>query len=266
MRILIALGLTLAGALALLAIPGGGAAAEPDGSAVMTWSRTGGFAGVSHSLRVGTGRRAVAVRDGQRFEKRLSPTRYERLRALLDEARLETLKPRYPAPGAADTFQYAVGYRGHTVSADETKVPARLKPALAALSKVFDDVAAGQAFRAPENDALADARARWRAANLRSYRFRLRVACFCPGAGRHRVIRVRDGRPHGGNGAQTAVDTVPEMFRQIAEALRSSEAGEVSVRYDQALGYPRRASIDHIEAAMDDEISWTADRLRPPAR
>lgn len=80
------------------------------------------------------------------------------------------------------------------------------------------------------------------------------------------MIRVRDGRPHGGRGADTVVDTVPEMFAQIADALESPDSGEVDVTYDPERGFPRSASVDRIRMAIDDEISWTADRLRPLAR
>lgn len=263
MRTLIVTGLLAALAGALVGAPGGGARSE--GSAVITWARTGGFAGVSDSLRIGTGRRAVALRDGERFTRRLSARRYAHLRALLDRAHLESLKPRYPAPGAADTFQYAVGYRGHSVQADETKVPERLGPVLAALGRVFDDLQDRPALNDPRRAALSAARARWRTAGLRSYRFRLRVVCYCPGAGTRRTIRVRDGKPHGGQGADSVVDTVPEMFGQIAAALNSSRSGDVAVRYDAELGYPRSASIDRIKAAIDDEISWSAGGLRPLA-
>jgi hypothetical protein len=126
---------------------------------------------------------------------------------------------------------------------------------------VFDDLRSSR-LQDPRQSGLAAARARWRRAGLRSYRFRLRVSCFCPGAGEERTIRVRDGRPHGGEGADAVVDTVPEMFRQIRDALRSDDSGDVAVRYDEKLGYPRRASIDRIEMAIDDEISWTARGLR----
>lgn len=160
---LIALGLALATAAVLAVAPGGGAAEEqPAGSAVMTWARSGGIAGITHTLRIGTGRRAVAVRDGHRATMRLSRKRYARLRALLDEADLASLRRSYPNPGAADTFQYSVGYRGHRVHADETRVPQRLRPALAALSAVFDDVADRQSFQDPRRAALAAARARWK--------------------------------------------------------------------------------------------------------
>jgi hypothetical protein len=52
-------------------------------------------------------------------------------------------------------------------------------------------------------------------------------------------------------------------FAQIREALDDPKAGKVAVRYDAHRGFPRRASIDRIKNAIDDEIAWTVDRFRP---
>ena len=102
----------------------------------------------------------------------------------------------------------------------------------------------------------------WSDQHLRDYRFRLRVRCFCP-SGNHAVtVTVRDGRPTGASGFQRRLDTVPEMFAAIRRALDNSNAGAVTVRYDRRRGFPRSASIDRIENAIDDEYGWTADRFR----
>lgn len=266
MRTLVALVLSvLTVVVVLLAVPGGGAAAEKlTGKPVIAWSRTGGIAGLRQTMRIGLDRRIVAFANGRRIEARLPRKRYRALRRLLEQAHLESIPARNPNPGAADTFRYTVGYRGRTVAADETRVPERLQKALRALWYVWDDLEHDRLRLVDAQHAdLAAARARWRRAKLHGdYRFRLRVSCFCPEAGVERTIRVRDGKPHGGRYADLSVDTVPEMFRLIARALDDPDAGDVDVRYDDALGYPRRASVDRIEAAIDDEISWTARGLR----
>jgi hypothetical protein len=87
------------------------------------------------------------------------------------------------------------------------------------------------------------------------------VRCFCPSAGHAVTVTVRDGRPHGATGYAKQLDTVPEMFRAIRTALDDPHAGDVSARYDSKRGFPRRASIDRIKNAIDDEIGWTADRF-----
>ena len=106
----------------------------------------------------------------------------------------------------------------------------------------------------------------WTGQHLRNYRFRLRVRCFCPAAGQVVTVTVRNGRPHGATGSQRHLDTVPEMFTALRTALIDEHAGKVAVRYDARLGFPRSASIDRIENAIDDEIGWTADRFRKLSR
>jgi hypothetical protein len=240
---------------AVCAVPAHGAAIE--------WSKSGGFAGVSHELRVRADRTAIA--DGA--QRRISARRYRRLRALLDDAGFTSLKPRYPAPGAADTFEYRVRYRGHTVVADQTKVPRRLWPALDALQRLYDDVRGTSRFTDAQEAALAAARRKWRNRGYDSYDFRLTVYCFCPGGGVPRTVRVRDGRvTNRREDGSFLVDSVPRMFREIARVLASPRAGEVDVTYHPVLGYPVRASLDRIEAAIDDEISWRVKWMRNRGR
>jgi hypothetical protein len=125
-------------ALALLAPAVAGAKVHT----IIRWSKTGGVAGVTETLFVKSNNVAYAGhgRESGSLPAQLSAKQVRRLRDALDEARLATLKPSYPAPGAADTFQYSVTYRGHTVRADETKVPKRLRRALALLQKTYDDI------------------------------------------------------------------------------------------------------------------------------
>lgn len=110
--------------------------------------------------------------------------------------------------------------------------------------------------------ALQRERALWNALNLRDYRFRLRVVCFCPDRGKAAVVTVRGGRPHGARGFQKRFDTVPELFTRIKRALDSSRSGDVVVRYDSRRGFPSSASIDSIKLAIDDETGWEVDRFR----
>lgn len=251
----------LVAALALLLC--GAAQARPH--TIIRYHRSGGFAGVDEKLVVRSNNVAWAYARGSSrpLPAQLGAGQVRRLKAALDAAHLETLHRHYPAPGAADTFQYSVTYRGRTVDADETKVPKRLARALQLLQRTYDDIfASSERYTDPQHAALAQARARWREHALRSYRFRLRVVCFCPARGEAHVIRVRRGKPHGASGAETLVDTVPEMFRRIAHALDDPKAGDVSAKYDPVLGYPREVSLDPIKNAIDDELSWSASRLK----
>ena len=116
--------------------------------------------------------------------------------------------------------------------------------------------------RASQTAELDAARARWAAQHIRDYRFRLRVDCFCPYSSRPYTITVRRGHPHGSVGFLKLFDTVPEMFKEIRDALNDPNAGDVVVRYDGRRGFPRSAHIDPIKTAIDDEHGWTADRFR----
>jgi hypothetical protein len=116
---------------------------------------------------------------------------------------------------------------------------------------------------ARERQQLKDARALWASQHVRSYRYRLRLSCFCPQEVRGPVtIVVRNGRPRGTSGFHKQLDTVRELFTKISRALKDEKAGDVSARYDRRRGFPREASIDQIKLAIDDELSFTVDRFR----
>lgn len=243
------------------------AAADARPRIIIRYHRTGGFAGVDQRLLIRSDDVALAYGRGSSrpLPAQLGAKQVRRLRVVLDAANFAGSRRHY-GTGGNDTFFFSMTYAGRTVDGDELRLPSRMKRAAQLLQKTYDDIFASSERRRytdPQHAALARARARWRSRGLRSYRFRLRVSCFCPNAGKAHAIRVRDGKPNGATGAATLVDTVPEMFRRIARALDDPKAGDVSATYDPVLGYPRTASIDEIKNAIDDELSWTADRLRP---
>jgi hypothetical protein len=120
--------------------------------------------------------------------------------------------------------------------------------------------------RDAQREALAENRSLWTSQHLRDYRFRLRVTCFCTSRGHAVVISVRNGRPHAAAGGRRRLDTIPELFAAIRRALDDPDSGDVTVSYDHRRGFPRRASIDPIKNAADDEISWTVDRFQALVR
>ena len=108
---------------------------------VIRWSKTGGFAGVSEVLRIRSDNVALAGPRGQNpYPVQLGKAQVTKLRNLLDAANLAGSKRHYPAPGAADTFQYSVTYKGHTVDGDQTTLPKRIMRAMRALDKLYDDI------------------------------------------------------------------------------------------------------------------------------
>jgi hypothetical protein len=133
--------------------------------------------------------------------------------------------------------------------------------AVAALAVVPAPAATGGV--ADQREHLRAAQTLWGQQHVRDYGFRLRVLCDCPSRGRATTVTVRAGRPTGATGFQRRLDTVPELFEAIRHALDDPAAGKVSVHYDKRCAFPRRASIDRIKLAIDDEIGWTMDHFRP---
>lgn len=126
--------------LAVFALAPAVAEAKTSGT-IIRYGKSGGIAGVSETLRVRADGVAFATsRGAPAVRARLTPKRLARLRSALKAAHLETLHRDYPAPGAADTFVYSVTYQGHTVTADQTRMPARLRKPVALLEKTFGEV------------------------------------------------------------------------------------------------------------------------------
>jgi hypothetical protein len=114
--------------------PGGGAAAP-----VVVFVRSGGFAGTHDEVTVNpSGVATVTGSVGAPPRTRtLTTAELAELRAALDLARIATLERDYLDRSAADAYQYAVTYQGVTVTADETVVPAALRPAVDLLSRLL---------------------------------------------------------------------------------------------------------------------------------
>jgi hypothetical protein len=123
-------------------------------------------------------------------------------------------------------------------------------------------VAAGPAAAAgPSEEAakLAKARERWAAQHALDYRYRLRVACFCPPRGPV-TIRVRGGRPRGTPDSLRRFDTVEKLFGRIREELDRGGKG-LHVRYG-IRGIPKDFSADPFPDAVDDEYTVIVRWLR----
>jgi hypothetical protein len=106
-------------------------------SALVEFTRTGGFAGVNDHLTINTNRQATLTQKSGPSEFVIDQQTYDQLKQQLDQAGFASLKPDYPAqPGAADLFTYTVVYGGRTVRAQDTAVPASLQPAISTLNGV----------------------------------------------------------------------------------------------------------------------------------
>ena len=124
---------------------------------------------------------------------------------------------------------------------------------------VDPEIADGSAQRA-----LDAARERWRDAAIGSYRFRVRIECFCgPSFTRPAVIVVRHGRPVDPPRRLRGVATVPRLHRVVQGAIEDRVDG-LSVRYGRR-GVPRRVAINPSRMVFDEEITYVVDWIRARA-
>jgi hypothetical protein len=121
---------------------------------------------------------------------------------------------------------------------------------------------------------LDQAWARWEAQGYNTYSYEVVQSCFCarPVAGHRIVVVVRDGAVISASLADTGellppstwhlIPTVDALFLTVSDAIHDG-ADDLEVRYDAGLGYPRLIAIDWLEDAVDDEVTISADGLRP---
>jgi hypothetical protein len=108
---------------------------------------------------------------------------------------------------------------------------------------------------------LDAARARWRAFDVDTYRYRAHLECFCgPSTIAPAVLVVRDGRPVDPPRRLRRIATIPRLFRQVQRAIDDRVAA-LTVRYGKR-GVPRTVRIDPSLMIADEEISYIAGRVR----
>jgi len=113
---------------------------------------------------------------------------------------------------------------------------------------------------------------KWEDANITHYRFELNISCFC--AFRDQMpltVEVKDGEVvalayadgrvvEAGDPMHeyfTGFATIDLLFAELESAMISADAGDITVQYDESLGFPTQASIDYIKEAVDDELYIT---------
>eukprot|EP00210_Caulerpa_lentillifera_P007253 g6939.t1 len=112
---------------------------------------------------------------------------------------------------------------------------------------------------------------RWRITSRRNYRYKFTRLCFCHAKFRGPfIITVKNRAVFSaeyednslGPVSQEILDglpTISKLFQLIAK--EAEDADEVTVTYDPFYGYPRKASIDRIAQAIDDEITYLAELI-----
>lgn len=122
--------------------------------------------------------------------------------------------------------------------------------------------------RGAPDEALADARALWEAADIVDYTMVVEPRCFCGFQGEVEVVVVNgeqvDVRPRDPDVTAEQYDgldlTVDGIFRAVSDAIAS---GTVDVAYDPDRGYPTSAALDPMPNAVDDEITYRVLTLKP---
>ena len=101
---------------------------------VVRFEVQGGFANLARSVTISGDGAVTRVRSGQESTGRLSTDEVTAIERALDGSGLFDRDREYPAPpGSADLQRYEITYRGHTVVAHDTTVPAELNEAVALL-------------------------------------------------------------------------------------------------------------------------------------
>jgi hypothetical protein len=123
-----------------------------------------------------------------------------------------------------------------------------------------------------QQDALAAAQARWRAAGVSAYSFQLQHTCFCaPVATNPVIISVQQNNVtsiayvNDGTSADTALFrdymTVDRLFAFLHRAL-SQQPDTFRATYDLQLGYPTDVYIDNNFQIADDEFGLRVSVLQ----
>ena len=116
---------------------------------------------------------------------------------------------------------------------------------------------------------LEQQRQRWERLGINAYEYDLNRLCFFGHVGVVRV-QVRADTVFAAADLETGlpvvdqpyrVMTVDGLFDVVKEAFE--RADHLDVRYDETFGYPAHVDIDYIENAVDDEVVYVAENLRP---
>lgn len=107
--------------------------------------------------------------------------------------------------------------------------------------------------------------AKWRAAAVKNYEFRIDVRCFCGIPASRPWLRVVNGVPVAPDDVDAATkgffshyNTVEKLFSVIRNAL--DHGGEVvDVTYDAETGFPVVASLDPVLTTSDDEMYFRVE-------
>jgi hypothetical protein len=149
----------------------------------------------------------------------------------------------------------------------------RLGPGLGLCLLLLAASGCGEDPLAPDEQALAKARARWDANAPSAYTYHYRLSCFCPpqlletarvsvSDGQVTAVHLLDSDEPAPPDTYNLYESVEGLFERLAMAL-ASDPVVFEVTYDGAFGYPTSAQVDISEQIADEEYSFTASDLVP---
>jgi len=113
----------------------------PSKAAVLvTYDRTGGFAGFDDHLVLQEDGRASVRRRGGEGEIALDEKRLAKVRVTLDGLDFSALRDEYRGEGA-DLFTYTIAAKGRTITCMDSAVPPALEPVIRMLNQIVDNAA-----------------------------------------------------------------------------------------------------------------------------
>lgn len=108
---------------------------------------------------------------------------------------------------------------------------------------------------------LDGARATWNAAHVSSYRYEIRVSCFCPPATKPNVFVVRHGVATKFASGYKSLATVPRLFKTIQGAI-DDDVADLNVKFGKR-GVPTSIYIDRSANVADEEVGYAVKRFTP---
>lgn len=111
---------------------------------------------------------------------------------------------------------------------------------------------------------LDAARRTWKVAGVRSYRYEIKVSCFCAPQSSRNVFVVNGGVVRRFPKGRGDVATVPRLFRTIQAAIDEGVA-ELNVSYGRR-GVPASIYIDRSKQVADEEVGYAIKAFMPRKR
>jgi len=106
---------------------------------------------------------------------------------------------------------------------------------------------------------LDGARKRWKAAHVGSYRYEIKVSCFCPPAEKRNVFTVKGGVAKTYPSGYRSLATVPRLFKTIQGAI-DDDVANLNVSYGKR-GVPVSIYIDRAYNIADEEQGYAIEHF-----